>query len=551
MPVTATYYAAIDSSNLGISIPTHDITGNYADTKKIEENVPILNYAAFFGKGIPLKDETLIFAENNTYLGFVGNAPYLTIYLSNYMYVKNGITIIFDRCACKTIKVYNGDTQELIVESTLNEPQLTRYIPFETESTVSQLYVQFEDVPEGDIMTLKGVTLGRIIDISDFFEFNRLAEICPLGDDLPLNETSSTVYLEDNFYDEEGQKIVYYDNSNVLEETYLIESEFEEEKHFMIKSQDLISKFFASTQDFALNAFRAYSEHTDWGGFYFTAEEVLKATVPQGINLKYPDFFKELKISPFLEPSSGRKILQQIAWACCCGIKTDKALNNIEFIPFLNGGVVTPNVVISNEDNRILKTKVKKGEKYGKINWEYSKYSRSEEPTNIGEITPELLSGSGVEEEFLWNVDFSKPTQVSEIEAFFDGYDTIYFSPYCAGGKIYDLKQSKVVVSAYEYTEQKQKIEIDLETANTKTLTISNQVLFPLDTAPKVNQLKKWYSKNNTLSATIVDNGDLDLGYVLKIELDNGRYFTGIITKIERNNVSDYHVLNVEAHEWD
>ena len=313
----------------------------------------------------------------------------------------------------------------------------------------------------------------------------------------------------------------------------------------------MISKFFASTQTFALNAFGTYSAYTDWGGFYFTAEEVLKDTVPREINLKYPDFFKELKISPFLEPSSGRKILQQIAWACCCGIKTDKALNTIEFVPFLSSGPDTSRVVISNEDNRILKTKVKKGEKYGKIIWEYSKYSRSEEAKNIGEITPEFLSGSGVEEEFLWNVDFSKPTQVSEIEAFFDSYDTIYFSPYCAGGKIYDLKQSKVVVSAYEYIEQKQNIEIDLETANAKTLTISNQVLFPFDTAPKVNQLKKWYAKNNTLSATIVDNGDLDLGNVLKIELDNGKYFTGIVTKIERNNVSDYHVLEVEAHEWD
>jgi hypothetical protein len=66
----------------------------------------------------------------------------------------------------------------------------------------------------------------------------------------------------------------------------------------------------------------------------------------------------------------------------------------------------------------------------------------------------------------------------------------------------------------------------------------------------KSAQLKKWYSKNNTVKATVADNNDLKIGKILKIQLLDGNYFQGIITKAERSNVGNKHLIDLEAHEW-
>lgn len=550
MPITATYYAAVDTSKYSVSLPSNDIMGDYADTESLKKNTPISNYAAFFGKGIPLNDRTLVLAETDTYLGFIGNVSYLTIYFSEPTLIKNGITIVFDRCACKTIEVYESGSLKTLGDNTSEEFELIRPIPFETQTPVSELTVHFYGVPEGDIMTLKGIVLGVSMDINEFFEFNQLTEICPLGDDLPLNEISSTAYLENKFYDEEGQEIVYYDGQKISEDTFLIESEFEQKNHFMVKSQNILSNFSNAITDYAFNKFSELGVEEDWSNLYFTVEEALAGLLPSYVTVKYPEWFGTYKISAFLEPSTARKILQQIAWACCCGIKTSNMSKTIEFVPFLADDTVTPKIVISNEDNRILKTKVKKGENYGTVIWEYSKYTRSEE-TSLGEITPTLLSAEN--EEYLWGITFDKPTQFLTIGTpnSSSEHTVTYITPYSAGGTVFLASQRNQHVRGGLFTEQKQRIEIDLEGSSDKILTISNQILFPFDTASKVAQLKKWYSKNNTLSATIVDNGDIKIGEILKIQLDNEKYFTGIITKIERKNISDYHVLEVEAHEWD
>ena len=238
--ITATYYAAIENEEFTIDAPSTDIAGNYINGEKIKQNLPIENYAAFFGDGIPLYDNSLIFADENTYLGFVGNIAYLNVHFSELKYIENGITIIFDRIACEKIEVYSGENDKFEVSTEDPTRPLNRYLYFRVEEGVYDLKIKFSGIPENGIMTLKGLALGRIIDIKVFFEFNHIIEMRPLGDDLPINQIQSTVYLTDDFYDEEGQRVVYYDKGEVLEETFLVNSDFEKNNHFALTSQSLI-----------------------------------------------------------------------------------------------------------------------------------------------------------------------------------------------------------------------------------------------------------------------------------------------------------------------
>ena len=119
-----------------------------------------------------------------------------------------------------------------------------------------------------------------------------------------------------------------------------------------------------------------------------------------------------------------------------------------------------------------------------------------------------------------------------------------------------------VNVAGHRYVPREESVEILLDNKNGETLEISNQSIFPVvkntetglsefDGSKKIAQLKKWYSKNNTLSATVVDNeNELRVGKIVKIQLKKGDYFQGIITKVVRNNIGTYHTVDLEAHEW-
>ena len=105
------------------------------------------------------------------------------------------------------------------------------------------------------------------------------------------------------------------------------------------------------------------------------------------------------------------------------------------------------------------------------------------------------------------------------------------------------------VVKGYGYNKQAINYTVDIQPYG-NTLAITNQELYPIDMALKSEQLKKWYLKNNTIKATVVDNNDLKIGKILKIQLLDGMYFQGVIVKAERSNIGDKHLIDLEAHEW-
>jgi hypothetical protein len=154
-------------------------------------------------------------------------------------------------------------------------------------------------------------------------------------------------------------------------------------------------------------------------------------------------------------------------------------------------------------------------------------------------------------------VSFDRPVAADFIENWQDMSDlgnNVYFTqsdPYHI--KIWNNKYIlyPIAIKGYEYVENRVRLEIPTGISNGATLEITNQTLYPKDVTEKMKQLKKWYSRNNTLSATVVDdNSEIRVGKIIKIQLKKGNYFQGVITKVIRNSINDYHTVELEAHEW-
>ena len=556
--ITATYFDALEPEKIDLTAWNSesgfkkDIFGNELNQSNILRSVPIENYAAFFGDGIPLMDNSLILANEDFYFGFISNNQsfWLDLTIENEE-TASGLTLIFDRCSCSKIDICLNETVTPSYSFENPEKPLIWYLPFEIDKGIRTIEIRLSGFEQ--LTTLKGVVVGKNIDFLNYFEFNYLNEIKPLGDDLPINQIESSVYLEDDFYLEENQRLTYYDGSNVLEETFLINSEFEKKNRCTLTSQNIISQVAEDTFIFPPYYIDTTSE--SWNNVEIFAKNVIDNLHVKSRfkpNYIFPEWFSTYKLSPFLKPSNGRKVLQQIAWCCCCGIKTDEKSNTIEFVPFLATESVVPNVVINIEDNRILKSKVAKGENYCKLVLENTVYT--ENPTV--EILSELsLEKGGFDNQWNWEIESSNPIRITDLKyssGTSAGVWITFSSPFkFVGGFSHSDSNVKVWAQGYKYESQKRQFAIDLPNKSNKTLTISNQELYPIDPTLKIAQLKKWYTKNNTLSATLVDYGDLNVGKILKLELENGGFFTGIITSVERSNISDYHTVNVEVHEWD
>ena len=266
--------------------------------------------------------------------------------------------------------------------------------------------------------------------------------------------------------------------------------------------------------------------------------------------IKIPEEIKQIKLSPFLPKTNIRKILQQIAWASCCRIDTTYS-NSINLIPFLAQENFEPDIIINNSDDRILKTQVKKGTQYSKIKWIKTKYFRENEESELGEVE---LRWNQMDAGFYGSLISDTPifpTQVG-MNVRFEINDPYNFGiSYRPEDAPEDKSPYTVNVLGYKYSKYEETIEIPLDNSSGDILEINNQELYPIDDTQKIAQLKKWYSKNNTLTATVVDNNnEIKLGKIIKIQLRKGDYFQGVITNVSRTNINDYHTVELEAHEW-
>lgn len=534
---------------------------------KIKRSTPIFNFASFFGNGIDLYDETIELGDEEDYYGFIPNHTdsdqNLTISFEEVVegeeapWLDNGITIEFNKYTCRKITVERSGTVLGAAEAAEGKclPEKV-HIAFTTpEESWTDVNIVFSDFPENAPINLKGVVLGKIVNVDDIMAFDMIAETNPISDDLALNETNVTAIVGEEFVGVAEQKMIMFDNDEILEKDYAVSVKETDENIFDFKTRNFPKSFDSQMVGYP-NTDLFSPEFT--GQFDWNKAGINSAYVLDGIAITdNADVFQDL--SPFLSECSKRKYLQQVAWATCCGVDTtysDKA----RLVPFFApepdelGKIpaVSPDIIITNDDDRILKTSVVYGDKYSKVVWKKTKYIMNEKQTALDNVSLELDNEGRYTAERI----FDEPVSVTLVEATGETMgETLFFTqstPYRV--KVWAVNPSEypVNLSGYTFSKQEESVEIVTDIKDGGTLEITDQLLYPIDDTKKIAQLKKWYSHNNTLSATIVDNdSQIRLGKVVKIELKkSGTFFQGIVTKIVRNNVGTYHTVELEAHEW-
>lgn len=537
---------------------------------KIKKVTPIFNYANFYGNSIDIYDESIMFGDESDYYGLIlsHNQDKQIINVSFYDIgsIENGITIVFNKYSCGKIVIERNG--EILGSAEAESGKLLSekvYIDFTLlNASWSNINIIFSQFADNAPINIQGIVLGKIVDIKDIMSFDMISEINPIGDDLAINETNISAVVTDDFYSEEGQKIRIFDNDNLLENTVLKSSEEPDIDFYNLKSRNEIET--ADNTDYEylfMSGNPIWPIDYDWNNFEMTVDKAISRINDyggKGINIdisKLSEEIKNAKLSVFLPKCKLRKVIQQIAWACCCGIDTTYK-ENITLVPFLAHDDIQPDIVINNSDDRILKTSVKKGTKYSKIIWTTTRYFRNDKSVDLGEIqlkwNPQTASLTG---DIISDEPFIISSENSDINDLAYHSETPYYS--YAEYNTEDVFETypaslNVVLHGYKYDKYEHTYEISTESKSGETLEIKNQILYPLDEQMienKISQLKKWYSRNNTLSATVVDNNsEIKLGKVIKLQLKRGNYFQGIITKIVRNNIGDYHTVDLEAHEW-
>jgi hypothetical protein len=384
--------------------------------------------------------------------------------------------------------------------------------------------------------------MGKVLEITDFLSFDSIAEMRPFGEDLPLNEISSKVYLPEKFISSENQSIMYFD-STIMENGLLSSAKKEKKDIFTLKSRNIINLINESDDKYG-DILYVDVDYEDWNNTTITAEEALrKFYTYDEMYFSYPEWFSTYKLSQFLPPCSGRKILQQIAWATCCGIDTNYR-DEIVFVPLLAETSIDETLVILNADDRIIESSVTEGERYSKIVWEYTKYIKKSQIEELGEVEAQKVDLDG-QTVYIGELTLSEPFLV---DSFDENFAFVSGNPF-SQEFLFEKNQTHIA-KGYKYASKKVRKTIYTGLKKGKTLTISDQTIYPIDTSKKLAQIAKWYASNNTLNATVVDEGDIRLGKFISLQLEDETYFTGVITKIERSNISDYHTVRLEAHEW-
>lgn len=535
--ISAVLYASDNSTKLEWFTPESLVPAPYHSMdEKLYNNTPIFNYAAFFGNGMNMYDNGLKIGDESNYYGYIGNIEEIDIRgFSEYISLLNGITVIFDRYSCKKIDVYiDGEFVKSVEDD--NGLPLETFIDIEGEHYVGAVDLIFSGYPENAYVTIKGLILGKIVEIKDFFSFNSVFEIKPLGDDLPMNESNFTVLLKDNIVGESNQNMKIYDGDALYESDFLVSATEDMQNKYSFKTRSELNKL-NTENSIAFDLIDAAV--SDWNDEDIYASTIIDDIIP---NAEYPEWFKTYRVSPFLKPQSKRKMLQQIAWATCCGIDTTED-EKIKFIPFLASEANSTNadIVIDIADSRTKSLKLTKGTKYSSVVCEIPKYLKSGESVEIGAVE----NISGYVEEYRASFKSDNPFVLDKV----DGRNfTLYsINPYYLYVQ-YEYPENPKVYG-YKYNKKIEDYIIDIGGFGDK-LVISNQEIYPIDMTAKGEQLKKWYSNNDTIKATLVDNGDLKIGKIIDIEISSGKRFKGIITKLDRNNISDKHLIDLEAHQW-
>ena len=539
---------------------------------KIKENQSIINFANFFGDGLDLKDETIILGTSTDYIGYIPkydrNVPQEITITHNQITppeISKGIAIHFHKYTCQTI--YVAIEGNLIAEIKNKDNKQKVFIPLKLKEW-DKITIGFSDFYDNQPICIKGVVVDGAPVIEDIYSFDSIAETNPISDDLAINECNVQFVSDESIINKREHKIIYSEYGQIVE-THGVKKINEEEGLYEMKTRSILENIntIQTLHSFNDTVSGSIDSIFDWNKYPRIFNAAISEDLGSLIPTNYPEDLSSISLSAFLKPCSARKYLQQLAWASCCGIDTTYT-EGVKFVPFFAVENATPIITINNSDDRILKTSVTNGKKYKELLLEIPSYliDLSSEPaiqSAIEVLGSVSVLGSELKKEngYTTTLIFSEPC--IPIEKTFYTQDVSWqitkTSPYaCQLTATYDSFSTPILDNAYygctvkgiKYSSEKKTITIPIA-ENGETLTISNQELFPIDMTNKIAQLKKWYSADNVINATIVDDlNEIRLGSVVKIQLRNNDYFQGIVTKLHRTTVSERHVIELEAHEW-
>ena len=549
---------------------------NIASTQdKVKKITNIFNYANFFNGGIPLDDESIELGDSTDYYGWLIFEDYATVFVDFLGDTKptnfdNGLDITFNKYTCKYVEVYIETKDDGFIEigsvydmdnglpEKVHIDLGNEAYPNIFNTAWASLKIVF-GLPaiEGNPINVKGIYFGNIMDIENIFSFDMISETNPISDDLAINEMNLTAYIEDDFTSKGGQIVEIYDNGELYETDVLKSAKEQDLDVYEIKSQSKL----AAADKIELQPFQKeielYSDFDDnnwsWDKVFTVRDIIEQVKNALSVDVIVEHAVLEQNVIPFAFGNDSvniRKFLQQLAWATCCRIDTTNS-DSIKFNAYYEQERIEPDITIDNESGRILTSNIDTGEQYSKILWKIPTYTRSKQYVKIGEIDLTWNDNSGeYEGVFVSDTPFYAYQSGHSISLTMISPYSVRVSSIPEGGKLGETET--VSIKGYLYEKLETIIEIDTGIENAATLEISKHPMYLQSfIQAKANQLQKWYSKNNTLSATVVDNEcEVQLGKIIKIQLKKGNYFQGIITKIIRNNIGDLHTVDLEAHEW-
>ena len=205
-------YLAATAKNFGLSFGANtpmQTADEETESQNLKENNAIFNFANFFDSGIDLTDNSLVFGDSSDYYGWMFHGVTeqtptkdfeLVITALETIDLADGLTIAFNKgYSCAQIKVYLGETLAATVTAGETEnyrlPAVNKITFTQTQTDENIKIVLQERYGATCCPNIKGVYFGNSIDIDEVFDYDHIAEIDPLSNDLPINESNFTAYI--------------------------------------------------------------------------------------------------------------------------------------------------------------------------------------------------------------------------------------------------------------------------------------------------------------------------------------------------------------------
>lgn len=217
-------------------------------TAKLTEDKELVNFASFENIGINLLDETLCFAEGSDNVGFVSaqvssnlktykNGGIKLIFDFNGYYTGPGITFHFGQNICPKLSVEFFRDEESLISKTVNISSHDYYVPIAAEQFNKLVITFFEsEIPE-QFVKLKGIDLGDVAEITEFFgAINIFEEISPDCSDLPFDTCDFKARVPEKITPQVGQNIFVYHGDKSFGKFTVAELVDEENRRFEFKT---------------------------------------------------------------------------------------------------------------------------------------------------------------------------------------------------------------------------------------------------------------------------------------------------------------------------